>query len=118
MYKNNVIGTKNERKTSGFGMRNICAGPEMHNGADFTDAQRLELSRDVEIIALQKIGFFCVAMLKKNKTEYLFNGAEKTLAQIYNAIKKRPGRAKYLASVNVTLAHKRVIPVAVQLIPA
>jgi len=55
-YKNNIISTKNERLTSGFGMRpnptNPKAPPEQHNGADFTDAQRLELKQDVDIIAI------------------------------------------------------------------
>jgi transcription antitermination factor NusG len=54
MYINNVISTRNERLTSGFGMRPNPTGPgtEMHNGADFTDAQRLERTQDVEIIAI------------------------------------------------------------------
>jgi hypothetical protein len=56
MYKNNVISTKNERLTSDFGMRRnpTGGGMEMHNGADFTDAHRLERTQDVGIIAIEK----------------------------------------------------------------
>jgi len=54
MYKNNVISTRNERLTSGFGMRPnpTGAGSEQHNGADFVDAQNLQLTQDVGIIAI------------------------------------------------------------------
>ena len=54
MYKNNIISTKNERLTSGFGPRPnpTGAGTEQHNGCDFTDAQRLELKQDVGILAV------------------------------------------------------------------
>ena len=38
-------------------------------------------------------------------TKYLFNGQNKTLTQIYTSIRKRPGRAKYLASAQVVLTH-------------
>ena len=63
-------------------------------------------SSPVTLMTIKAIGFFCVAMLKKSKTKYLFNGQDKTLTQIYNSIKKRPGRAKYLASVDILLMHK------------
>ncbi len=63
-------------------------------------------SNPITMMTIKKIGFFCVAMLKKNETKYLFNGEKKTLAQIYTSLKKRPGRAKYLASVDIFLLHK------------
>ena len=63
-------------------------------------------SNPVTLMTIQKIGYFCVSMLKKNKTKYLFQNEKKTLCQIYNSLKKRPGRSKYLASANILLVHK------------
>jgi len=66
-------------------------------------------SNPVTLITIKNIGYFCVAMLKKNKTKYLFNGEMKTLCQIYKSVKKRPGRSKYLASANILLTHKNFV---------
>lgn len=63
-------------------------------------------SNPVTLMTIKNIGFFCVAMLKKNKTKYLFQGEKKTLCQIYKSLRKRPGRSKYLASAQITLEHK------------
>jgi len=63
-------------------------------------------SNPVTLMTIKRIGFFCVAMLKKNKTKYQHNGETKTVAQIYKSIKKRPGRSKYLASAQIMLTHK------------
>ena len=54
MYKNSVISTKNERLTSGFGLRPnpTGAGTEQHNGADFVDTNGLQRTQDVGIIAI------------------------------------------------------------------
>jgi len=63
-------------------------------------------SNPVTLMTIKNIGFFCVAMLKKNQTKYLFQGEKKTVCQIYKSLKKRPGRSKYLASAQITLVHK------------
>jgi hypothetical protein len=63
-------------------------------------------SNPITLLKIKEIGFFCVAMLKKNKTKYLFNGENLSINQIYNSVKKRPGKSKYLASVLVTVVHK------------
>jgi hypothetical protein len=62
-------------------------------------------SNPVTLMTIKDIGFFCVSMLRKNKTKYLYQGEKKTLCQIHSSIKKRPGRSKYLASAHITLSH-------------
>jgi len=53
-YPNPIISTNNHRLTSGFGNRPnpTGSGTEMHNGADFTDRDRLERIQDVGILAV------------------------------------------------------------------
>lgn len=63
-------------------------------------------SNPITMMTIMKIGFFCIAMLKKNETKYLYNGEKKTLQQIHSSLKKRSGRSKYLASARVSLLHK------------
>jgi hypothetical protein len=63
-------------------------------------------SNPVTLISIKSIGFFCVSMLKKNKTGYLWQNESKTLCQIHKALRKRPGRSKYLASAQIMLSHK------------
>jgi hypothetical protein len=63
-------------------------------------------SSPLSLITIRNIGFFCVSMLKKNKTGYLWQNESKTLCQIHKALRKRPGRSKYLASTQVVLSHK------------
>lgn len=63
-------------------------------------------SNPITLMTIKQIGYFCVAMLKKNSTKYRYNGELFTLNQIYKIVKKRPGMAKWLASVDVTLEHK------------
>jgi hypothetical protein len=56
------------------------------------------------MMSIRKIGFDAVGRLKDTtKIMYLINGTRKTLKQIYNEAKKRPGKAKYLLSVEVFL---------------
>ena len=62
-------------------------------------------SSPISLLTIKSIGYYCVAMLKKNKTKYLFDGEKCTLTQIYKSLKKRPGRSKYLASATVTVIH-------------
>jgi len=56
------------------------------------------------MIAILKEGFHSVGMLKNTKTiKYLFGGERKTLNEIYAASRKRPGKSKYLLSVEVQI---------------
>jgi len=56
------------------------------------------------IMRINQIGFDVVARLKNTKTIlYLYKGEKRTLKQIYDANKKRRGKAKYLLSVVVQL---------------
>jgi len=61
------------------------------------------------MIAILKEGFHSVGMLKNTTTiKYLFNGTKingtkKTLREIYKASRKRPGKARYLLSVEVQI---------------
>jgi hypothetical protein len=64
-------------------------------------------SNPITLLTIKDIGYFCVAMLKKNTTKYLYNSESLTLSQIYKSVKKRPGKSKYLASVTVTIIHAK-----------
>lgn len=44
-----------------------------------------------------------IAMIKKNKTKYLYEGQSLNIKQIHSKNRKRRGRSKYLLSVDVTL---------------
>jgi len=56
------------------------------------------------ILALKKErGLDTIAMVKKSKARYLWNGQFVNLKQIYSLNRKRRGRSKYLLSVEVTL---------------
>ena len=56
------------------------------------------------MIAILKVGFHSVGMLKNTTTiKYLFGGEKKTLREIYAASRKRPGKARYLLSVVVQI---------------
>jgi hypothetical protein len=56
------------------------------------------------MMAVQKTGFDAVGRLKDTKKiKYLLNGRKVTLKEIYEAHKKRCGRAKYLLSAEVLL---------------
>ena len=47
-----------------------------------------------------------VARLKNNNHHYTFNGKGMRISEIYRISKKRPGKSRYLLSVEVTIAHK------------
>ena len=48
-----------------------------------------------------------IAMIKKtSKVFYQYNGKNKNIRQIFGACKKRPGRSKYLLSIDVMLTDK------------
>lgn len=58
------------------------------------------------IMSVKELGYEVVCRMKNMpKQTLLFNGEKKTLKQIYQICKKRPGRSKYLLSVPVTLVH-------------
>ena len=65
-------------------------------------------SHPISLITIKSIGFFCVAMLKKSNTKYTYNGEKLTISQIFKNVKKRPGKSKYLVSVEVTISHKDI----------
>lgn len=44
-----------------------------------------------------------IAMIKKNKTKYLYNGEKLNVKEIYKRNKKRRGRSRYLLSVTVAI---------------
>lgn len=52
---------------------------------------------------IHAVGMHTICMLKESKTRYTLQGDEMTLKELYNWVRKRPGRAKILASVEVTI---------------
>ena len=65
-------------------------------------------SDPIALLRIHKIGYFCVAMLKKNRTKYMYDGNLVTITQLFKSVRKRPGKSKYLASAKVTIIHKDV----------
>jgi len=63
-------------------------------------------SDPISLLKIHKIGYFCVAMMKKNRTKYLYNGNLVTITQLFKSLRKRPGKSKYLTSAIVTVIHK------------
>lgn len=57
----------------------------------------------VTIRRIHALGMHTICMLKDSKTRYTFQGDGMTLKELYNWVRKRPGRAKVLASVEVTI---------------
>ena len=56
------------------------------------------------MLEILKIGYHSVGMLKNMKTvKYMVNGAKMTLSEIYESHRKRPGKSKYLLSVEVQI---------------
>jgi len=56
------------------------------------------------MLAILKIGYHSVGMLKNMKTvKYMVNGVKMTLKEIYESHRKRPGKSKYLLSVAVQI---------------
>lgn len=59
------------------------------------------------IVEIVKLNLHVVARLKSTpKVMYIVDGRLKTLAQIYSDLRKRPGRSKYLLSVDVMIYNK------------
>ena len=57
----------------------------------------------VTIRRIHALGMHTICMLKDSKTRYTFQGDGMTLKELFNWVRKRPGRAKVLASVMVTI---------------
>jgi hypothetical protein len=56
------------------------------------------------LIAVHKLGYDVIAMAKKSsKVYYKFDGSLMPLTEIFRISKKRPGRARYLLSVDVSV---------------
>ena len=57
-----------------------------------------------QILELKEMGLDSIAIVKKSgRTCYFWNGERLNVKQIYSRNRKRPGKAKYLLSVEVTL---------------
>ena len=52
---------------------------------------------------IHSLGMHTICMLKESKTRYTFQDDGMTLKELYNWVRKRPGRAKVLASIEVTI---------------
>ena len=64
-----------------------------------------------QIVAIKKRSMDVIAMLKKSsKIYYEYNGEKLSVKQIYSKNRKRPGRSKYLLSVDVMLGKTNPIP--------
>ena len=56
------------------------------------------------LVSIKRIGFDVIAMTKKTRTiHYRFNGKKMDVMEIYKKNKKRPGRSKYLLSVEASV---------------
>ena len=60
-------------------------------------------SAPVTVRRVHALGMHTICMLKDSKTRYTFQGDGMTLKELFNWVRKRPGRAKILASVMVTI---------------
>lgn len=60
------------------------------------------------LLSVSKLGLNTIAMMKKTKKEhFMFNGKAMDIKQIYQSIRKRRGRSKYLASVLVEVFNNK-----------
>ena len=60
------------------------------------------------MMKIRKTGFHSVGMLKNTKTvKYIVGGEKKTLKEIHDCHRKRPGRSRHLLSVEVLLYNDR-----------
>ena len=60
-------------------------------------------SHPATVRRIHALGMHTICMLKDSKTRYTFQGENMTLKELFNWVRKRPGRAKILASVMVTI---------------
>lgn len=60
-------------------------------------------SSPAQLLDVKNLGFDCIAMVKKNRTHYEYEGKELTVSGIFRACKKNRGRSKFLLSVDVNV---------------
>lgn len=65
-------------------------------------------SAPTTLVAISKLNLFVVAMMKiTSKQKVVFEGIHCDVKQIYSKLKKRPGRAKYLACAEIMVDDKK-----------
>ena len=62
-------------------------------------------SSPAQLLDVKNLGFYCIAMVKKNDTKYEYDGKALNVKEIFKACKKRSGRSKFLLSVNVNVGN-------------
>ena len=68
-------------------------------------------SSPAQLIAVKDLGLDSIAMIKKSsRIYYEYEGKQLSVKKIFGICKKRPGRSKYLLSVNVLVGKDRKIP--------
>ena len=63
-------------------------------------------SSPAQLLDVKNLGFYCIAMVKKNDTKYEYDGRDLNIKEIFKASPKRRGRSKYLLSVNVNVGNE------------
>ena len=68
-------------------------------------------SSPAQLIAVKKLGLDSIAMIKKsNRIYYEYKDEQCSIKKIFGICKKRPGRSRYLLSVNVMIGKDQKIP--------
>ena len=68
-------------------------------------------SSPAQLIAVKKLGLDSIAMIKKsNRIYYEYKDEQCSIKKIFGICKKRPGRSRYLLSVNVMVGKDQKIP--------
>ena len=68
-------------------------------------------SSPAQLIAVMDLGLDSIAMIKKSsRIYYEYEGEQLSVKKIFGICKKRPGRSRYLLSVNVLVGKDRQIP--------
>lgn len=68
-------------------------------------------SSPAQLIAVKKLGLDPIAMIKKsNRIYYEYKDEQCSIKKIFGICKKRPGRSRYLLSVNVMVGKDQKIP--------
>ena len=68
-------------------------------------------SSPAQLLAVKKLGLDSIAMIKKSsRIYYEYGGESLSINKIYGMCRKRPGRSKYLLSVDVMVGKDQKIP--------
>ena len=68
-------------------------------------------SSPAQLIAVKKLGLDSIAMIKKsNRIYYEYKDEQCSIKKIFGICKKRPGRSRYLLSINVMVGKDQKIP--------